>query len=458
MICKSCNSEFSDQHSNGVRLTIVCDQCATSSDLVTKTTALQMGATLADLNSIHCMYKRNPHYRSASDMQLFVREEIDVLATIATAKKRRLKEEATRKKQESDARQQRVKRSRIESLAKRTQSLGGIVPTPGLVCGDFLSVHTKNPAVGTRSLLRRKAIWSRLATTEIPVAVQIFEWAVRNKQTDVTPAGALEEIRHEKHLFGRVAVVEGHRVLSFLDEVDRLTLLSLNPVFQETLYALPVRNISGELSKICDTVSRRLDLPFSTVLKKIDESENCWISKYLYVINPERVASIMAPHFLGGARKQKMLKNDMDESFTRWGMCPTDSCGRVDFFVNYFRGGIVDVEFYSASCYMLKAGVAYYPKGADVVTSHVMSTPGVTWMEATKKYVGEQLAIRHEELVRAQLRAREMQEAHRMRKEDKTGYCRSIFICACGNPSAQQCPFDLCGACCVGPCARHRRH
>lgn len=38
-------------------------QCTTSIDKVTTTAALAAGATNARLNGVHCMYKRNPHYR-----------------------------------------------------------------------------------------------------------------------------------------------------------------------------------------------------------------------------------------------------------------------------------------------------------------------------------------------------------------------------------------------------------
>lgn len=75
----------------------MCGHCATSSDLVTKTAAIGMGLTHSCLNGIHCLYKRNPHYRSAADMQLFVREEIEFLAAAAAEKKRRLQEEAAKK-------------------------------------------------------------------------------------------------------------------------------------------------------------------------------------------------------------------------------------------------------------------------------------------------------------------------------------------------------------------------
>lgn len=454
MICSTCSSEFSGQRHNEVRLSIVCGECITSTNLVTKTAALGMGATHASLDEVHCLYKRNPLYRNGADMRLFVVEEIRVLASIAADKKRRFQEQATRKKEAADAKQQLAKRSRIESLAKRTRGLGGIVPTPGLVCGDFLSVDTRTPKVGARSLLQRRDMWARLAATEIPVAVQVFQWAVRNKKTGVEVATALDEIRHEKHLFDRVATVEGYGVLSFLDDAERLVLLRASPVFEEARYDLPVRDVPDRLCCLCEEIAKHLNLPFPTVLRKLDRSGKCWISKYLYVFAPERVASIMAPHFLGDAGRRRVLKRNMDESFSRWGLCPAENTGRADFFVHYFRGDIVDVEFYSAACYILKAGVSYYPRGADAVSSRVVSTPGTTWMEAAKQYVREQLVIKQRETVRMQSRTRERNERYHMQKHDQFRNC-DMFACGCGNASARECPFDLCAGCCEGPCDRH---
>lgn len=447
MICHTCDSEFSDQSHNNVRLSIVCERCATSTDLVTKTDALGLGATQADLDSVVCLYEQNPRYRNGADMQLYVREEIDVLAARTTVRRRRLQQEAARTREASQARQQLAKKSRSESLAKRLSSLGGVVPTPGLVSGDFCSVSSKTPKVGARSLLRRRALWNRLSTTVIPVAVQIFEWAVANKKTDITPTSALEEIRHEKHLFDRVATVEGHRVLSFLDEVDRLVLLSTNPVFREGLYALPVRAISDELQLLCGNVANRVNIPFARVLQKLEEWQGRWISRYWFTMRPERVATIMQPHFLGASKRKVALKRDVEEAFSRWGISLEGNDYRVENYANCFTGDVLDVELYTASCVIAKAGVPY---DRDVLTSRVLSTPGATWLDTTITHIQEQLALKQE-------RRAADQEMCLMNKEDKDKYSqmRRGRVCSCGNLSAQECAFGLCGCCCRGPCERH---
>lgn len=454
MFCESCKSQFHGHSRNGVLLTIVCGKCAISTELVTKTSALGMGAPLAGLRGIRCMYKRNPHYRSAADMQLYVREEVTVVAMQAAAKQRRLQQEAIDAKQKAAAKQELVKRARHESQAKRIDRLNGIVPTPGLVCGDFLTVDTKTPVIGARNLLRRRDLWRRLQNScAIPEAVQIFTWAAKNNRTDISAAGAREDIEHEKYLLDKVTVVEGHRVLSFLDSTERLTLCNTNALFRESAHDLNIRSVPDEFQAVCDTIARILSLPFATVVRKLDDSVDCWIWRFLYIMSPGRLATVMAPHFLAPAKKSKALKENMRESFSRWEMRPEDNTGRVDFFIGYFRGDIVDCEFYSACYYMLKAGVPFFPDGVEAVTSRFITTPGTTWMDATKPYVEEQLALQQQELERVRLRTQEKGERSRMQRHDK--YRPQTFTCVCGNKSAQLCPFDLCGLCCEGPCARH---
>lgn len=330
MICKACDSDFFNQYHNGVPLTVVCERCVASSDLVTKTDALAMGASHTDLNSVRRAYRVNPHYRNGADMQLFVRDEIAILAAATVERKRHRQEIADRRKAESDAKKHIIKRMRRESLAKRMKALNGIVPTPGLVSGDFCTVESKTPRVGTRSLLARKDMWSRLSATDIASAVMIFEWAVTNKRLDITAAGAMAEISHERELFDRVATAEGNRVLSFLDEVDRHVLLRTNPEFQAGVFGLPIRKLSPAWVGLCDEIGRHLNIPYARVLSKLSESKNCWISRYLFTMRPKRVAAILEPHFYGPSKRSMMLKRDMEESFARWGMDPSNGNGRVE--------------------------------------------------------------------------------------------------------------------------------
>ena len=142
-----------------------------------------------------------------------------------------------------------------------------------------------------------------------------------------------------------------------------------------------------------------------------------------------------------------MLKRDMEESFARWGMDPSNGNGRVDCYCNYFRGDIVDVELYSASCEILRAGLPYH-QGIDVITCQVMSTPGATWKETTKQYIREQVEIRRD-------RAVTTRETRLMMKEDKSSASSHPRMCACGNSAALECIWKRCGRCCRGPCARH---
>lgn len=440
MICGTCDHEFSGQKHHGVPLTIVCSQCVTSSDLITKTDALSAGASQSDLYRIRRLYAPNPHYRNGADMQLFVREEVEVVVKIATDSRRRKTEEADRKRHLLEARQQAVKKSRLSSLAKRMQSLNGMVPTQGLVAGDFCTVESKTPKVGVRTVLARRALWNGLSGVGVPQKVMLFEWAVTNKRLSSGPASLAEGVLREKHFFDRVATVEGNRVLSFLDEVDRLVLLRLSPIFSEGIYDLPVRPLSDRWVSLCDEVAVRLRLPFGRVLTRLCDSENCWIHRYMFVLRPERVAQIMAPHFHAPQKRQRLLTRDMEESFGRWGLDPADRHHRADDACNYFRGDVVDVELYSATCAILKAHI-HYEQAAGEVTNRVMSTPGATWQQVTREYIEEQLANRRErQLMRS------------------GGRLNSPSSCRCGNPAAMECVFDQCGRCCRGPCDRHRRY
>ncbi|CAN0265925.1 unnamed protein product, partial [Scytosiphon promiscuus] len=234
-----------------VPLTIVCRQCVTSSDLVTKTDVLSAGASLSDLYSIRRLYAPNPHYRNGADMQLFVREEVDVLVKNAADIRRRKKEEGDHKRALSEAKQQAVKESRLASFAKRMQAFDDIVPSPGLVTGDFCSDGSKTPRIGVRSLLTRRALWNKLSGVQVPWKVALFEWAVTNKRLTSDAASLVEGVQHEKHSFDKVANSEGNRNLSFLDEVDRLVLIRLNRVSPEQLYGLRVRQLSGQRVYLC---------------------------------------------------------------------------------------------------------------------------------------------------------------------------------------------------------------
>lgn len=439
MICSICSCEFYSQHHHRVPLTVVCHQCVTSSELVTKTDALSAGASLSDLYSIRRLYAPNPHYRNGADMQLFVREEVDVLVKNAADLRRRKKEEGDHKRVLSEAKQQAVKESRLACLAKRMQAFDGLVPTPGLVAGDYCSVGSKTPRVGVRSLLTRRALWNKLSGVQVPWKVVLFEWAVTNKRLTSDAASLVEGVQHEKHLFDKVANSEGNRILSFLDEVDRLVLMRLHPVFTGQMYGLRVRQMSGQRVYLCNEVARLLKLPFGRVLAKLHDSKNCWIGKYLFVMQPERVALILAPHFHSRTKRQRLLRRGMEECFERWGLdVMEDKHPRIDEVCRYFGGDIVDVELYTAACAILKAKV-HYQQAVDAVTNRVMFTPGATWREVTEDHIKEQ------------------RETELMRKEDK--HSGSVpRVCRCGNASALECVFGQCGRCCRGPCARHHRH
>jgi len=443
MICKACENEFFDGCHLGVPLTIVCSECVTSDELLTKTDALSLGASQSDLSGLRRLYAPNPHYRNGAEMQLFVLEEVDVYANIAVEKKRRAKEKAERKRVASELRQQSAKKTRLESLEKRMKGLDGVVPTPGLVSGDFCTTEVKNPKVGVRNLLARRALWNRLSGVEIPRKTMVFRWAVVNRKLSAGPAILEEGVEHDSRLFDRVATVEGHRILSCLDGVDRGVLLRLNPVLSEQVFDLPVEALPDNWIYLCDKVAGILGLPFGRVFAKLRDSEGCWLWRYMFSMRPKRVACIIEPHFLTAPKRNRLLLRDMEESFERWGLSKAERNNGVDYRCKYFRGDVVDVELYSAICAILKAAIPH-GQAVHAVTNKVMSTPGATWMAVTKRYIGDQLAIRRETSL--------------MRREDKRPRGRGYpLVCACGNQAARDCPFGRCGHCCSGPCARHGR-
>ncbi|CAN0272759.1 unnamed protein product, partial [Ectocarpus sp. 6 AP-2014] len=92
-----------------------------------------------------------------------------------------------------------------------------------------------------------------------------------------------------------------------------------------------------------------------------------------------------------------------------------------------------------------------YHQGIDAITCQVMSTPGTTWMETTRRYIREQVEIRNEKTVT-------MREMWLMMKEDKRSTLSDPRACPCGNSAALECIWKRCGRCCSGPCARHGRY
>jgi len=437
-----------------------------------------MGATKDDLYRLKCLFRRNPYYRSGSQMKLYVYDEVHVLASANNETKRLAKEKYDELKRKSDTRRDASKKARLDSYTKRMESLRerNIIPTPGLVSGDFCMTITKNTKVGIRSLLKRRALWNRCSHAETPVAVQVFNWATRNKKTDIDFEDAVDAIAWEKSLFDKVSVVEGNTILSFLDETDRLVLINTNGIFSETLHSLGTHKVDPELSSLCERIGNILDVPFRKVLEKLESSKHTWISRYLYIMRPDRVASILRPHLMGVSKKKEILQRDMNESFARWGLKPSDAYRK---YVPYFEGDIVDVELFSASCFMGKSALVGQEdiyNGLRIITFRVMNTPGAKWMETTKEYMKdivfksrergrermEKLMMTHEDTRRVfkmKEQEREHKERLKMMDEDtrRALWLTRTRVCPCGNIAALMCPFSKCSKCCVGPCTRHHK-
>lgn len=420
-----------------VRLTLICEECVYSDELVTKNQALSLARGLRgeDLKQINCFDKTNPSYRSGP--RKYVYEEVLLLKSVVRAT-------AERETKSKDVKENQAKKARLDCFNSRLVRLDGLVPTPGLVSGDFCSTRNKRPKIGTKLLAKRRALWNRCAGVDIPTSVQVFIWATSNKKLDTTVPDALLCIYQERHLLDRIATVEGHRVLEFLNQTERLALLRINDTFEESRNGLPVKTMTPELLGLCEKLADRMNTPFDRVVAKLDESKDCWFYKYLHRMTLRRLSCILAPHFLGSSAKRAMLIRDRDESFSRWGLPWSDEPELIDYGVDYARNDIVDVELYSASRYLSKYGIPM--TGLKVIESRVMNEPGLTWMNATKAYVEKELVARRSGW-------REGSERIRMSREDKFVYM--FRHCRCGSLAAKQCVFTRCGNCCEGPCARH---
>ena len=444
MMCMKCGGDVSGFH-HEVKLTIICESCVSSGQLVTKTESIVMGAKENDISNLRCMYKINPHYRSGPKMRLYVREEVCVFADIKNERKRAYNEKSDNANETKETKRIIVKKARLDCYNKRLGGIQGSVPTPGLVTGDFCSMKTKTPKVSTKILVKRRALWNRCINSGVPVAVRVFNWATSNKELDTTVPEALDAIDHEEFLFTRVATIEGHRILDFLGEKERVVLLRTNPVFEESIHGLPVANIPSDMMALCEKLGDLMNIPFERVVCKMEESHQCWVYRYINRITPKRLSFILRPHFLGNLKKKEMLLEHKNESFLRWGLSPDDNTFRY-VHVDYFKNDIVDVELLSAMCYMSKHDVCGI-SSEKIVTKRVMETPGATWIAVTKEYV-------EKEIFDKKMRICESSEITWMRMEDK--YFRStIDYCMCGILASIACSNSQCGDCCEGPCYIH---
>ena len=445
MECMTCGGDVSGFH-HEVQLTMICESCVSSEKLVTKTEALALGAKEKDLAYIECLYKRNPHYRSGPHMRLYVREEVTVFADRNNEKRRASQEKSDKAKGTNEIKRILVEKARVECYNKRLRMIHGAVPTPGLVSGDFCSTKTKTPKIGASNLTKRKALWNRCLDERLPVAVQVFNWATSNKKLDVSVPDALEGIDRDKNLFDRVATTEGHLILGFLDETERIVLLRTNPVFEESRHGLPIANITSDTLILCEKLGDLMNIPFQRVVNKMEESRYRWFYRYMHLMTPKRLSFILEPHFLRPSKKKEMLLERMKESFLRWGLSLSDDTVRF-VHESYFQNDIVDVEYFSMSCYLSKHDV-YKITGTKVITQRVMEHPEKSWIDVTKAYVEEELLARKS-------RNREKLERFSMRREDKHRVKSTQVDCWCGNLAAIMCVNSQCGDCCEGPCERH---
>ena len=420
MLCKSCGDDFDSGSHQGVRLTIICEKCVTSDELITLTNALSSGATRKDLSGIRCLYKRNPHFYSAARMCLYVPEEVDVFATTNESAKRMKASRMIEERSRLDQRKDKLAESRKDCYTKRMDSVKGNKPTPGIVSGDFCRIDVKKTKVGVRSLERRRKLWNSFYHSDVDLnhVVLAFEWSVKKKIMDTTIHDALERIDRENYLSNKISSMYGcgETVLSFLTGVDTIVFCETKPLAKRSLFRL--KSHETELVLLSEKLTEFIDVPVHDIFFLVYKSvvNEYWVSDYFTTMNVERVAMILKPHFYDD--KDDRINADAEESFRRWEM----SKEHIVHHVKYFRGDIVDVELFSASCYVAKEKIDVNVEDTlRNITYDVMHNQN-TWLEATKSFV------------------KNYKERH---------------ICICGNKSAWHCVYNKCYHCCDGPCTRH---
>lgn len=196
-ICVKFSEPFSDQFIYGIRLTLICVECAASTQLVTKTSAMASGARSEDLDNLDHRRHINPHRRRAPPSYLFIGVEVNHIADIANRDrearemKRRSDAEskAAAKRTRQDEREQ-CRQKRIQGASSRINTKGP--PAPGLVGGDFLTIATKTPKVSITKLSKRVKLWGALGSELcLSTRVNLFRFACHRGLYSSTP-GELE--------------------------------------------------------------------------------------------------------------------------------------------------------------------------------------------------------------------------------------------------------------------------
>ncbi|CAN0373523.1 unnamed protein product [Pylaiella littoralis] len=262
-ICVKCSEPFSDQSKYGIRLTLICVECAASTQLVTKTSAMASGARSKDLDNLdHCRHI-NPYRRRAPLSALFIGVEVNHIANIANRDrearkmKRRSKAEskAAAKRTRQDEREQ-CRQKRIQGASSRINTKEA--PAPGLVSGDFLTIATKTPKVSITKLSKRGALGSE---PRVSTRVNLFRFACHRGLYSSTPGELESDVDDLHHTLDKVVLTEGHRLMTFLTPMERFHLCRAVLSAAEESRELQVTAVCDGLYDLCQHASEKLADP-----------------------------------------------------------------------------------------------------------------------------------------------------------------------------------------------------
>lgn len=450
-VCGKCTESFCDQFIKGILLTRICNKCAVSTDFLTKTAAIELGARPQDLDNLGHHREHNPYYRHAAPTYLFLEEEVKYVAGIAN-KDREDKERARRSKA---ATQDQIKRARQDDrekcLQKRIRRVVSLTktksPTPGLVSGDFCSTGTKTPKISAAKLSKRVHLYQSLAAAQTPQRVNLFRFACDRGLYQIGRQQIEWRVDDLHHALDRVVLNEGHRILTFLSPTERLHALRSVGSMEDELHGLPVVTMSDAMYALCQHTVNKLEQMRATdpAKRKLVFGRNTKASwKDVYALLVGKIGPVIPDRidYYGVPRVFDMLCGE-----------PTSALKMTKMYDCLARLGIT--SFPRVLFDTLSAKYMYNHSLVDFESvEHILR------VFRDKKVLGMK-SHRPFDVLRDKMHfsvfgcGKSWEEAA---DEAAQTIDFSSGVCACGNPSAKLCVSNKCGLCCHKSsvvCSRH---
>ena len=342
-ICEQCKVSSVKGAVDGVPMSVLCSECTSISDdeespLCTQTTAKSLGLKPADMTVLQYKSVRNPHYRGAAPMKLFLRAECQFLAAQRAA--------ASADKQALKTAEQTEKRdSRKRRLPFDSDKIPSSVRTAWL--GDYLSLQPKTTrrhvlAVHKVAKLALCAAASVRATAPpLRLAERLLNFA---QQRDIkTPDGLGQAFLRTQDLFEQVIHLHYGRMVSFLCSEDRQVLLTSAPQFRaehlELQYSSQSRLMSALRRQLSESEAQTL-IALPAVRRRIGRYKT-------HQMDAEDVAAALVHfHHRGDSDRELELQQEMQH----WGVAIR---GDSSFCEQYISGGIdVDASEVAATMWL----------------------------------------------------------------------------------------------------------